>query len=252
MSGKLDQSLDQILGERKKTGPRRGRGGRRVANASRVTKAAPAGGIQKNTRGKANGVAAPIANGTASTSGETKIIVSNLPSDVSEAQIKEYFSQSVAPVKRAMLTYGPNGVSRGIATIIFTKPGSANEAVKKLNGMLVDKRPMRIEVVLDAASATQRPNKGLSERLTQPKSAAPKAAADEKKTTRGGKAGRGRPARKGRAGRPKPKTADELDAEMADYFDPNAANGSNAENAPATNGAQSATGGEEIGMDEIS
>ena len=42
-----------------------------------------------------------------------------------------------------MLTYGPNGVSRGIATIIFSKAGSANDALVQLNGMLVDKRPMK-------------------------------------------------------------------------------------------------------------
>ena len=42
----------------------------------------------------------------------------------------------------------------------------------------------------------------------------------------------GRGGRKGRAGRPKPKTVEELDAEMSEYFDPNAV-------APAanTNGA---------------
>ena len=45
-----------------------------------------------------------------------------------------------------MLTYGPNGVSRGIATIIFSKPGSANDALVQLNGMLVDKRPMKVEL----------------------------------------------------------------------------------------------------------
>ena len=43
-----------------------------------------------------------------------------------------------------MLTYGPNGVSRGVATIIFSKPGDANNAAVQLNGMLVDKRPMRV------------------------------------------------------------------------------------------------------------
>ena len=44
-----------------------------------------------------------------------------------------------------MLTYGPNGVSRGIATIIFSKSGSANDALTQLNGMLVDKRPMKVK-----------------------------------------------------------------------------------------------------------
>lgn len=43
-----------------------------------------------------------------------------------------------------MLTYGPNGVSRGIATIIFSKAASANDALVQLNGMLVDKRPMKV------------------------------------------------------------------------------------------------------------
>lgn len=71
---------------------------------------------------------------------------------------------------------------------------------------------------------------------------------------RGGKAGRGRggAAARGRGRRAKPKTADELDAEMADYFDPNAPAGtSNAENAPATNGT-AAAGADDTGMDEIS
>ena len=86
MSGKLDQSLDQILGDRKISGPRRGRG-RRVANASRVTKAAPTAGIQKN-KAKKDATISTFTNTAASKSGATKIIVSNLPSDVSEAQIK--------------------------------------------------------------------------------------------------------------------------------------------------------------------
>jgi len=59
-------------------------------------------------------------------------------------------------------------------------------------------------------------------------------------------------ARRGRnAGRPKRKTAEELDAEMTDYFGGNAAAGADA--TAATNGnAAGATGGEDLGMDEIS
>ncbi|KAL9125052.1 MAG: hypothetical protein Q9217_005691 [Psora testacea] len=87
MSGKLDQSLDEILSTRRKTvGGRRGRG-RRVPNATRVTTAAPAGGIQKSTRAKTAGKAA-VTNGAVPAVGDNKIIVSNLPSDVNEAQIK--------------------------------------------------------------------------------------------------------------------------------------------------------------------
>lgn len=53
-----------------------------------------------------------------------------------------------------MLTYGPNGISRGIATIIFSKPGTANDAVVQLNGMLVDKRPMKVPLPLQQLVAS--------------------------------------------------------------------------------------------------
>ncbi len=89
----------------------------------------------------------------------------------------------------------------------------------------------------------------------------PKAATAAKPTTNGAGTrddtrGRGRGARRGRnAGRAKPKTADELDAEMVDYFDTNAANGTaQGTDAAATNGAVQpvANGADDLGMDEIS
>lgn len=43
-----------------------------------------------------------------------------------------------------MLTYGPNGISRGVATIIFNKSGSAKEALAQLNGLKVDNKAMRV------------------------------------------------------------------------------------------------------------
>ena len=52
------------------------------------------------------------------------------------------------------------------------------------------------------------------------------------------------------AGRPKAKTADELDAEMVDYFDANAVNG--AAGAEATNGATAPAANGDAGMEEIS
>ena len=83
----------------------------------------------------------------------------------------------------------------------------------------------------------------------QPKSAVAKSATNGTTTTEGR---RGRGARRGRnAGRPKTKTADELDAEMTDYFD-KPANGTAATVDTTTNGAVPvANGGEEIGMDDI-
>ena len=98
-------------------------------------------------------------------------------------------------------------------------------------------------------------------KTSQPKGSQPKSAVAKPATNgtaaRGGKATRGRPRRGRNAGRPKPKTSDELDAEMADYFDVNAANGTVAPTdaaAAIADGAAppAAIGGEDLGMDEIS
>ncbi|KAL9120263.1 MAG: hypothetical protein Q9187_003179, partial [Circinaria calcarea] len=166
----------------------------------------------------------------------------------------EYFGKTVGPIKRVTITYGPNGISRGIAMIIFSKPGSANDALVKLNGIRIDDRPMKIEVVLDASRAPPPESaRRLSERITKPKAQpkqtnATKSAVDGKATRASVSGGRGRGAR--RAGRPKAKTAEELDAEMVDYFEPN----SGAHDGATTNGVAQPTinGGDDLGMDEIS
>ena len=60
---------------------------------------------------------------------------------------QEYFSTTIGPAKKVSLTYGPNGQSRGISTIVFSKPGSAAEAAKSLDGVKVDGRPMKVSFV---------------------------------------------------------------------------------------------------------
>ncbi|KAI9928098.1 hypothetical protein AWENTII_007791 [Aspergillus wentii] len=250
MSGKLDKSLDEILVNRRQ-GARR-RGGRRAA-ATKATAAVPVGGVKKNTKpAKAAGKGAQ--NGPV-VSSESKIMVSGLPSDVNEANVKEYFTKSAGPVKRVMLTYNQNGTSRGIASIVFSKPDTAAKAAKDLNGLLVDGRPMKIEVIVDASHAPGVPTpKPLTERVVQAKSQPKPATASKTDATAKGRARR---ARRGGAarnpGRPKPKTVEELDAEMIDYFsndNPAPAEG----NAPVNGAAQppAANGGEDLGMAEIS
>lgn len=93
-SGKLDQSLDQIMQDTKPAGGRAGRRERKPRNAKSKAKAAiaaPTGGVQKS-RPAARTAArtAPTAPSTIAKSafGESKIIVSNLPEDVTETQIK--------------------------------------------------------------------------------------------------------------------------------------------------------------------
>lgn len=79
MSGKLDQSLDDILSSR----PRGGRGGRRGGRraptaATRASTRAPAGGVQKSTKATKGTAKAAAPNGPAAGTGDSKIIVSNL------------------------------------------------------------------------------------------------------------------------------------------------------------------------------
>lgn len=91
MSGKLDQSLDQIMKDTKPSGGRgrnKGRPARNAANKAKAAVAAPTGGVQKTTRVRKDPVVAVSTRPAVPQSGESKIIVSNLPEDVTETQIK--------------------------------------------------------------------------------------------------------------------------------------------------------------------
>ncbi|KAK4202591.1 hypothetical protein QBC40DRAFT_276217 [Triangularia verruculosa] len=215
--GKLDQSLDEILSSQRKNNQGRRRSQRRSVGAKPTT--APAGGIQKTSKPARNAVK-PAAGKGAGLTGESKIMVSNLPKDVSEAQIKEYFQQAVGQVKKVEISYGPGGVSRGHAHVTFHHADGASKAFSTLNGLLIDNRPVKVEVVVASADLIPQP-KTLAQRIAQPK-AQPKSAANVKPAKgapAAGKAGAKKAPRKGRSNRPTKKTAEELDSEMADYFD---------------------------------
>ncbi|TKA80930.1 hypothetical protein B0A49_00943 [Cryomyces minteri] len=266
MAGKLDKSLDDILKGRRQSA-RRPRGGRPSTGTTKAhtATAAPVGGVKKTTRSAKPAGKATVPTGPSSGTGESKIIVSNLPEDVEETQIKDYFGNTIGPVKKVLLTYGPNGRSRGVATIIFVRPASAAEAAKTLDGVKVDNRAMKIEVVVGAKDAPALPPaKGLGDRIAQSKPAAkaqPKPANAAKASTGGTTASaRGRGGRKatrgGRnPGRAKPKTAEELDAEMQDYFvsgtdGVNATEGGATTTNNETTTQSAAVNGGDVGMDD--
>ncbi|KAL2159994.1 hypothetical protein VTH06DRAFT_1649 [Thermothelomyces fergusii] len=249
MSGKLDQSLDEILSSQRRNNGRR-RSARRSSGAAKPTATAPAGGIQKNTK-PARGTNKPTPAKGVGLTGESKIVVSNLPKDVSEGQIKEYFQQSVGPVKKVEISYGPGGVSRGIAHVTFHHADGASKAFSNLNGLLIDGKPVKVEIVVASADLIPQPP-SLAQRMTQPKPQ-PKSAATVKKTpAKDGKGGAasGKSGKKGRArvSRPK-KTAEELDLEMADYFE-NRNNENNASAAAPAAAAEGAAAGGDAAMEE--
>ncbi|RDA91701.1 hypothetical protein CP533_2355 [Ophiocordyceps camponoti-saundersi (nom. inval.)] len=237
MSGKLDKPLDEIVSAQRRSAVRNRNTARR--SSGRPTPAAPVGGVQKSFRGARSVAAKPAPAKGSSLFGDSKVIVSNLPKDVSEQQIKEYFIQSVGPIKRVDISYGPDSVSRGVANVTFSKPDGASKAFHKLNGLLVDGRPIKIEIVVGAAQADKviPPVKTLAERTTQPR-AQPKPANASKHiaSAKNGK-GAANKKRRGKNARPTQKTTEELDSEMADYFvSGNENNGSGAAPAPAANG----------------
>lgn len=205
---------------------------------------------------------------------------------------QDFFQKAIGNVKKVLLSYGPNGRSRGEATVIFNKLTKAAEAMSKYNGVKVDDKPLRVrsrarrlsgvrQLIpfrsrLLAALPSSNPRRlyptawrkhrfsclcciwsSTDTCYSKPKSAVKenaKAVAKKvgpKPATNGAaKPAKADKKKAGRAGRPKAKTADELDAEMQDYFKveaPAAATNGEAAAAPAA----AATNGGSMETDEV-
>jgi len=127
----MDKSLDDIISSKPRA--RRGAGRRSSARTQVLGKpvATPAQ--------RARAAAAPATDTTkAVTQGSEKIIVSNLPGDVNEAQVKELFNQTVGPLREITLHYDANGRSKGIATVTFQRKGDGTKAFQQYNNRLID------------------------------------------------------------------------------------------------------------------
>ncbi|KAI0322929.1 hypothetical protein OF83DRAFT_1091387 [Amylostereum chailletii] len=211
----MDKSLDELVAARPKGGIRRGNGRRNTARTQVL--GTPVVSPTGRARAAAS-VQAVISKPVASAA--VKIVVSNLPQDVNEAQIKELFQQTVGPLREVALNYDANGRSKGVATVTFHRRGDGDKAWKQYNGRLIDgKRAMKIEVIVDPSQVPPPP---LAARVAPPP-ADPPAATNGTQATRRPGGGRGRGGRRGggagpgrKAERPA-KTAEDLDAEMEDY-----------------------------------
>ncbi|KAH7085959.1 hypothetical protein BKA63DRAFT_30012 [Paraphoma chrysanthemicola] len=239
MSSKLDTSLDDILKTRRQSNRKGARGGRR-SDAARPAPSGPVGGVSKSTKPAKQPKTAVSGSAIPETTG--KILVSGLPHDIDQTQLQDYFTTAVGVgrPKKVLLQYGPTGRSLGSATIIFNKHEQAVKATAALNGVKIDNRPVRVEMLVSAANlpaAAAQPS--LADRVTQPK--------QQKDKPKPATAAKAAPATAGRE-RTKKKTVEELDAEMADYFP--AGDGNN--DTMATNGADpvQATAGGDTAMDD--
>jgi THO complex subunit 4 len=259
---KLDQSLDEILSTTRpaiRGGRGRGRVGRGARSANRPKIAAPVGGIQKPAKQVTNRGGKGVPTGPSNAGGRTPstIRITGLPLDIQEPTLKDYLRQALPghPIHRLEIAYGPNGLSRGSATVVFKLSASADAATKAFNGLLVDGKPMKVEIIIDSETAKALAPKSLSERIAQPKPQ-PKSAAAVKPAAGGanGNARGGRKAR-GRGGaknaRVAKKTAEELDSEMADYWESSGAvAGTEGATTDATNGAAQPAANGDATMDE--
>jgi len=130
----MDKSLDEIVTASRVTKHSRRGAGRRgntartqvlgTAGTSPATKAR----IATTTKGSANISPQPV----------EKIVVSNLPADVNEAQVKELFQTTVGPLREVNLHYDSNGHSKGVASVTFQKKGDGNKAYQQYNNRLID------------------------------------------------------------------------------------------------------------------
>lgn len=58
----------------------------------------------------------------------SKIIISNLPNDVTEAAVRDLMQSTVGPVRTVQMSYTAAGKSTGVATVLFKNKGDANKA----------------------------------------------------------------------------------------------------------------------------
>ncbi|KAK7462921.1 RNA-binding RNA annealing protein [Stygiomarasmius scandens] len=211
----MDQSLDEIIKSRPRTNRRRSAG----RNARASVLGSGASGVTPRSKaavkaGTKTVVATPAAPTGAQSQIADKIMVSNLPQDVNEQQVKELFSQTVGPLREVTLHYDAAGRSKGVASVQFSRKGDGHKAFNQYNNRLIDgKRPMKIEIVMDPTKA---PAPSLASRVA-PATTAAAGGAPARGGPRKRGVGRGRGGRRG-GGTDRPaKSAADLDAEMEDY-----------------------------------
>ncbi|XP_021640678.1 THO complex subunit 4D isoform X3 [Hevea brasiliensis] len=176
MATSVDMSLDDIIKKNRERGrgrgrPRRGRGPGGPFNGGRMAGAVRKGPLSVNARPSRYAIAKASsklwmpprrirslpwqhdlledsirAAGITGVEVGTKLYVSNLDYGVSNEDIRELFSE-IGDLKRYAVHYDKNGRPSGSAEVLYTRRSDAFSALKKYNNVLLDGKPMKIEIV---------------------------------------------------------------------------------------------------------
>ncbi|CUM46676.1 unnamed protein product [Debaryomyces fabryi] len=134
--------------------------------------------------------------------------------------LDDFFQSQVGGVQNIALSYNEKGQFKGIATIIFKSSKSASKAVEKYNGAPIDggSSKLKLELIIDP---TKKPltSRIAANKVAAPKAANPKLAAAKAAAKANLKSKKAKPAQQKKPAKKSKKTVEQLDQEMADYFD---------------------------------
>ncbi|RUS14898.1 hypothetical protein BC937DRAFT_93176, partial [Endogone sp. FLAS-F59071] len=147
----MDMALDDIISEKKsqrRRGASTGNNSRRGNNAQKRNNN-NSGPIRHSPRSNAGVRSSPYGGGGATQprvavnqggGGEgSKILVSNLDYNVTEADLRELFETGVGPLRKVQLNYDQSGKSKGQATIIFQRARDGAVAFDKFHNVTLDR-----------------------------------------------------------------------------------------------------------------